>query len=79
MSEQLAERLVDRLRRDLRYAGRRLARNPGFSATAILSLAIGIGASTAMFSIVNAVMIRELPFRAPAERLARYVSAPDFE
>jgi len=79
MAGKLAERLVDRLLRDLRYAGRRLARNPGFSATAVVSLAIGIGASTAMFSIVNAVMIRELPLRAPEELLAVYVSSPDFE
>ena len=63
----------------LRHAARRLAKNPGFTATAILSLALGIGANTAIFSLVNAVLLRPLPLRAPGELLEVFTSTPDFE
>src|SRR2546422_10641733 len=54
---------------DARYAVRLLIKRPGFSAVAILTLALGIGATTAIFTVVNAVLLSPLPFR-DADRLA---------
>lgn len=65
---------LDALRRDVRYALRRLAMAPGFSAVAILSLALGIGANTAMFSIVNAVLLSDPPFEDGHELVELYTS-----
>jgi putative ABC transport system permease protein len=57
--------LVETLVRDLRYGGRVLARNPGFAAIATLTLALGIGANTAIFSLVDGILLMPLPYRNP--------------
>ena len=54
---------------DLRYSLRQVVKNPGFTLTAVISLALGIGATTAVFSVVNTLLLRSLPFREP-DRLA---------
>jgi putative ABC transport system permease protein len=63
--------------RDLRFALRRLARSPGFAAAAITCLALGIGANTAIFSVIHAVLLRPLPHEAP-ERLVGIWEASEF-
>src|SRR5713226_2579362 len=58
-------RWLEDLARDLRYTLQTLRRNPGFSAVAVLSFALGIGANVAIFTLINAVMLRTLPVKEP--------------
>jgi len=69
---------MDDLVRDLRYAGRNLRRSPGFAAVAILSLALGIGANIAIFSLVDAVILKYLPVERPEELMQLEYRAPDW-
>src|SRR5215208_8514372 len=64
------------LMRDVRHAARRLTRTPMFTVATVITLALGIGANTAIFSIVNSVLLKPLPFPEPDRLVGLWQTAP---
>src|SRR5438128_1683312 len=70
---------LDDLWRDLKFAGRQLRRNPSFAASAVLLLALGIGANAAIFTVISSVILRPLPLPEPDRLLSVLLTTTRFE
>src|SRR5947209_5751684 len=72
------KRLEDEMFQDLKFGARMLLKNPGFTAVVVMTLALGIGANVALFSVVNGVLLNPLPFPHPEQLITLHQSKPNF-
>src|SRR5262245_30277837 len=71
--------MLESIRQDLRHGARMLAKNPGFALVAVMSIAVGVGANAAMFSIADGLILRPLPVPAPGDVMSIAATTPTGE